>query len=127
MLCYGFAPQALLAVLRFPPHRPLLHHVGWMNHHANSHSSEQDTQHIVFPISRQAIPYRIRDGTYCPRLSTPKILSRFGQPHVMMVLTISTIPTFDQTTTSILTRYRSHLDGWKTTSLRLRRKPYLTS
>jgi hypothetical protein len=68
-----FPPQASLAVLRFPPRRPLLHHVGWTNHHASSHSSEQGTQHIVLLISRQVIPYRTRDGTCCPGLPTPKI------------------------------------------------------
>jgi hypothetical protein len=32
------------------------------------------------------------------------VLSRFEQPHAMMVLIISTIPNFAQTTTSMLTR-----------------------
>jgi hypothetical protein len=43
--------------------------------HANPHSSEQDTQPIVFPISKQAAPYQTRGGTCCPRVSTPKIRS----------------------------------------------------
>jgi hypothetical protein len=34
----------------------------------------------------------------------------------MMVLTISTIPTIAQTTTSILTTVNSHLDRWETIS-----------
>jgi hypothetical protein len=63
MLCYNF------------PHRPLLYHVGWANHHANSHSSEQDTQPIGFLISKQAAPYRTRGGTCCLGVSTHKILS----------------------------------------------------
>jgi hypothetical protein len=45
----------------------------------------------------------------------------------MTVLTISTILTFAQTTTSILTMVNSHLDGWKTTTLTQRSKPYSTS
>jgi hypothetical protein len=47
----------------------------WVNYHAISHSSEQDTQHIVFQISKQVIPYRTRGGTCCPGVSTPKIWS----------------------------------------------------
>jgi hypothetical protein len=34
----------------------------------------------------------------------------------MTVLTISTIPTIAQTTASILTTVKSHLDGWETIS-----------
>jgi hypothetical protein len=34
----------------------------------------------------------------------------------MTVLTISTIPTIAQTTTSILTMVKSHLSGWETNS-----------
>jgi hypothetical protein len=83
-----FPPQASLAVLRFPPRRPLLHHVGWTNHHASSHSSEQGTQHIVLLISRQAIPYRTRDGTCCPGLPTPKIRYKLFQHY----LPLSSIP-----------------------------------
>jgi hypothetical protein len=47
----------------------------WANHHAISHSSEQDTQPIVFLFSKQAAPYRTRGGTCFPGLSTPKIRS----------------------------------------------------
>jgi hypothetical protein len=35
----------------------------------------------------------------------------------MTVLTISTIPTIAETTSSILTTVNSHLDKWKTTTL----------
>jgi hypothetical protein len=45
--------------------------------------------------------------------SSDSVLSRFEQPHAMMVLTISIIPTFAQTTTLILTKVNSHLDRWK--------------
>jgi hypothetical protein len=33
------------------------------------------------------------------------------------ILTVSTIPNYAQTTSSILTTVNSYLDGWKTTSL----------
>jgi hypothetical protein len=89
MSCFATVPpQASLAVLRLPPRRPLLHHVGWTNHHASSHSSEQGTQHIVLLISRQAIPYRTRDGTCCPGLPTPKIRYKLLQHY----LPLSSIP-----------------------------------
>jgi hypothetical protein len=39
------------------------------------HSTEHDTQPIVFLISKQAIPYRTRGDTFFPRVSTPKIRS----------------------------------------------------
>jgi hypothetical protein len=39
------------------------------------HSTEYDTQPIVFLISKQVIPYRTRGDTCCPRVSTPKIRS----------------------------------------------------
>jgi hypothetical protein len=37
----------------------------------NSHSSEQGTLPTTSLISKQAIPYRTRGGTYCPGVSTP--------------------------------------------------------
>jgi hypothetical protein len=39
------------------------------------HSTERDTQPIVFLISKQAVPYQIHGGTCCPGVSTPKIRS----------------------------------------------------
>jgi hypothetical protein len=47
----------------------------WAKSQAISHSSEQDTQPIVFLISKQAAPYQKRGGTCCPGVSTPKIQS----------------------------------------------------
>jgi hypothetical protein len=40
-----------------------------------SHSSEQDTLPITSLTSKQAIPYRTRGDTSCPRVSTPKTQS----------------------------------------------------
>jgi hypothetical protein len=45
----------------------------WVNHHAIFHSYEQDTQPIVFLISKQAALYRAHGSTCSPRVSTPKI------------------------------------------------------
>jgi hypothetical protein len=39
------------------------------------HPSKQDTLPIVFLITKQAVPYQARGGTYCPVVSTPKIQS----------------------------------------------------
>jgi hypothetical protein len=47
----------------------------WVNHHAISHSSAQDTQPILFLISKQVAPYRTHGVTCCPRVSIPKIRS----------------------------------------------------
>jgi hypothetical protein len=37
----------------------------------NSHLSEQDTLSTAFLISKQAVSYRTRGGTYCPGVFTP--------------------------------------------------------
>jgi hypothetical protein len=80
-------------------------HVSWVNHDANSHSSEEDTQPIVFLISKQDAPYQTCGGMCCPGVySKDSVLRRFEQPHAMTVLTNSTIPIFAQTKTSVLTR-----------------------
>jgi hypothetical protein len=42
---------------------------------SHPHSTEHDTQPIAYLISKQAVLYRTRGGTYCPRVSTPKIRS----------------------------------------------------
>jgi hypothetical protein len=64
MLCYGF-----------PNKGPSCTMWAWVKYHANPHSFKQDTQHIVFLISKQDVPYRTRDDTYCPGVSTPNIWS----------------------------------------------------
>jgi hypothetical protein len=78
MLCYRFlhkvAPAYSAKVSRTK--WPLLHHVVQMGHTDRSHpnSTEHDTQHIAYLISKQAVPYRTRGGTYCPG----GLLLRFG-------------------------------------------------
>jgi hypothetical protein len=61
------------------------------------HSTEHDTQPIVFLISKQAVPYRIRGGICCPRVSTPMIWSLADSSMINHITwqnpTVSTIPT----------------------------------
>jgi hypothetical protein len=65
-------PQALL-VAKVSPIGPFYTMWAWVKSQVISHSSEQDTQLIVFLISKQAIPYRIHCGTCCSGVSAPKI------------------------------------------------------
>jgi hypothetical protein len=97
---------------------PLLYQVGWVNHHANSHSSEQDTQPIVFLISNQATPYRIRGGTCCPRMSTPKIRSLVDSS-TTCDNSINHLHHSNHCSNHNIDPHtvKSHLDGWETTSL----------
>jgi hypothetical protein len=61
------------------------------------HSTEYNTQPIVFLISKQDIPYRTHGGTCCPRVSTPKIWSLVDSSMTNNITwqnpTVSTIPT----------------------------------
>jgi hypothetical protein len=63
----------------------------------HSHSTKHDTQPIAYLISKQAISYRTRDGTCCPRVLTPKIwsLADLSMTNHMPWRnpTVSTIPT----------------------------------
>jgi hypothetical protein len=115
MSCFAMASQvdtrttSPLAMLWFPEvdtryHDPSCTMWAWVKSQANLHPSEQDTQPIVFLISKQASPYQTRGGTCCLGVSTPKIWSLADLSITcMMVLTISTIPTIAQTIASILT------------------------
>jgi hypothetical protein len=117
----------------FPHKPPLLHHVIQAGHKVwcHSHSTKHDTQPIAYLISKRVIPYWTRGGTYCSGVSTPKIRSLADLSmtnHITWrIPTISTIPTYAQTTASILTTTNSHLDGWMITTLTQRHKPYSTS
>jgi hypothetical protein len=87
MLCYNFPHiVALLAVLRFPTHsgpfctmwfRQFTQNVTQTGRtdRSHPHSTEHGTQPIAYLISKQAVPYRTRGGTYCPGGSTSKIRS----------------------------------------------------
>jgi hypothetical protein len=60
------------------------------------HSTEHDTHHIAYLISKQAVPYRTCGGTCCPGGSTPKIRSLIDSSMTNHINwrspTISTIP-----------------------------------
>jgi hypothetical protein len=109
MLCYGFPHTvALLAVLRFPAQsgpfctmwfRQFTQNVTQTGHtdRSHPHSIEHNTQPIAYLISKQVVPYRTCGGTYCPRVSTPKIrsLADFSMTSHITCRnpTVSTIPT----------------------------------
>jgi hypothetical protein len=42
---------------------------------SHPHLTKHDTQPTTYLISKQAVPYQTRGGTYCPEVSTPKIQS----------------------------------------------------
>jgi hypothetical protein len=67
------------------------HKVWW-----HPHSTEHNTQPIVFLISKHAVLYRTRGGTCCPGMSTPKIWSLADSSMTSHITwrnpTVSTIP-----------------------------------
>jgi hypothetical protein len=111
MLCYGSpvtqVPACSAKVSSWL--KPLLHLVDQNTSCTFPHTSEQDSQPTASLISKQAIPYRTRGGTYCPKVSTPKTqsLADLSMPthYTWWNPTVSTIPILAQT------------DGWKTKTL----------
>jgi hypothetical protein len=93
-----------------------------------SYSFKQGTLPITSLISKQAVPYRTHGGTYCPGVSTHKTRSLVDSSITIHITqrnpTVSTIPTYAQTTASFLTTVTSHHDGWKTNT---EHKPNSTS
>jgi hypothetical protein len=83
----------------------------WANDNATSHSSEQYTLPTTSHISKQVIPYRTRDDTCYPGMSTPKIQSladsSMTNHNTWRNPTVSTISNLAQTTASNLNH--SHL------------------
>jgi hypothetical protein len=136
MLCYRFpSKRSPLEVLRFPaqtsplaPCRSDDSQSIATKYVAIPHSTEQDTQPIAFVIGKQANPYRTRDDTSCPGVSTPMIWSlayssttcHNGINHLHHSNHYSNHSINPHTVTS-------HLDGWKTTTLSQRHKPNTTS
>jgi hypothetical protein len=100
----------------------------WANHHTISHSSELDTKHIVFLISKQAASYQTCGGTCCPRVSTPKIQS-LADSSTTCHDDINHLHNSNHCSNHNIDHHsvKSHLDGWETTSLTLRHKPNPTS
>jgi hypothetical protein len=100
---------------------PLLNLVDQIMSCVSPHTAEQDSLPTTSLISKQVIPYRTREGTCCPRVSTPKTRSLANLSMTNHITwrnpTISTIPTHAQTMASILTTVTSHLDRWETKSL----------
>jgi hypothetical protein len=92
------------------------------------HSTEQDTLHIVFLISKQVVLYQTRGGTCCSGVSTHKIrslaylstTSHDGINHLHNSNHCSNHSINPHMVTS-------HLDEWKTTTLSQRQKPNSTS
>jgi hypothetical protein len=120
MLCYGSpvtrVPTSSAKVSSW--FEPLLHLVDQNMSCIFSHTSKQDSQPTLFLISKQAVPYWTRGGTCCPGVFTPKTRSLADSSMTIHDTwrnpTVSTISTYAQTTTSILTTVTSHNDGWKT-------------
>jgi hypothetical protein len=114
-----------LAVLRFPAEsvpsctkwfRQFTKYVTKTDHKVwcHPHSTEHDTQPTTYLISKQAVSYRTRGGTCCPG----GLLLRFGlsrfehdNPHHLMESNRLQHSNLAQTTTSIPTTVKSHLDG----------------
>jgi hypothetical protein len=72
---HGPACSAKVSQVDMRYHDPSCTVWAWAKSQANPHSSKQDMLHIVFLISKQIIPYRTRDVTCYPRVSTPNIRS----------------------------------------------------
>jgi hypothetical protein len=94
------------------------------------YSFEQGTLGIASLNSKQVIPYRTRGGICCPGVSTPMTRSLADLSmtnHITWrIPTVSTIPTYAQTTTSMLTTVTSHHDRWKTNTVNTKHKPNST-
>jgi hypothetical protein len=64
-------PSCTIWFSQFTKYVTKTYHKVW----CHPHSTEHDTQPIVFLISEQVVPYRTRGSSCCPRVSTPKIQS----------------------------------------------------
>jgi hypothetical protein len=138
----GLLPELVMLFYGFPEHRvvtcsakvsswlePLLHLVDQIMFCVFPHTTEQDSEPTTSIISKQAIPYRTRGGTYCPGVSTPKTRSladsRMTNHNNWQIHTVSTILTHAQTIASNLTTVTLHHNGWKTNTLNTQHKPKL--
>jgi hypothetical protein len=123
MFCYSFPwPQVPTSSAKvFSWLKPLLHLVDQITPCVFPHTTEQDSQPTTSLISKKAVPYQTRGGTYCPGVSTPKIWSLVDLSmtnHITWrIPTVSTILSYAQTTTSNHITVTSHHDGWKTNTL----------
>jgi hypothetical protein len=140
MLYYGFLnKRSLLIVLTFPAQTSPLapcasgHSQSIVTKYATKydafpHSTEQDTQAIVFLVSRQAVPYWTRGGTCCPVVSTPKIQS-LTDSSTTYHDGINNLHHSNYCSNHIIDLHtvNSHLDKWDITTLSQRHKPNSTS
>jgi hypothetical protein len=122
-----FPPQAPLVVLRFPPHAPLAP-CGLGESPCQFPLLRASTQPLVFLISKQVAPYRTCGGTYCPGVSTPKIRS-LADSSTTCYDGINHLHHSNHCSNHNIDPHmvKSHLDGWKTTTLSQRHKPNSTS
>jgi hypothetical protein len=113
---HASVPSCTMLFRQFTKYFTKYDHKVW----CHPHSTEHDTQSIAYIISKQVVPYQTRGGTCCPEVSTPKIRSLADSSMINHITwwdsTVSTISTYAQTTTSIITTIKSHLDGWETIS-----------
>jgi hypothetical protein len=89
-----------------------------------NHSTEQDTQHIAYLISKQVVPYRTRGGTCCPGGPTPKIQS-IEDSSTTCHDGINHLHHSNRCSNHSIDPHMVilHLDRWKTTTLSQRHKP----
>jgi hypothetical protein len=84
--------SCIIGFMRFTKYDTKYDHKVW----CHFHSTEYDTEPIVFLISKQAVPYWTRGGTSCPGLSTAKIQSLADSSMTNHITrwnsTVSTIP-----------------------------------
>jgi hypothetical protein len=94
----------------------------------NPHSTEQDTEHITFLISKQVVLYRTCGGTCCIGVSTTKIQS-LADSSTACHDGINHLHHSNHCSNHIIDPHMvsSHLNGWKTTTLSQRYKPDSTS
>jgi hypothetical protein len=136
MLWYGFPNKwSPLAVLSFPAQISPLAPCGSGNSQSIvtkyddiPHSTEQDTQPIVFLISRQVVPYRTPGGTCFPGVSTPKVRS-LADSSTTCHNGINHLHHSNHCSNHNIDPHmiNSHLDGWETTTLSQRHKLNSTS
>jgi hypothetical protein len=136
MLCYSFPARYAVPWPRSGKvswvdtryHGPSCTMWAWAKSQANPYSSKKDTLPIVFLINKQAAPYRTCGGTCCPRVSTPKIWS-LADLSTTCYDGINHLHHSNYCSNNSIDPHmaKPHLNGWKTTSLTPRHKPYLTS
>jgi hypothetical protein len=126
MLCYS-SPLGPACSAKISPTCHSCTMLVWANHHAIFHLYEQDTQPIVFIISKQVILYRTCGGTCCPGVSAPKIRSLADLSTTCHDSINHLHHSYHCSNHSIDPHtIKSYLDGWETTSLTLRHKPNST-